>query len=95
MRELCQKERTCPLCGRKFIPERKDQEFCSQLCEEEYAQTEFEDWLFLLDEIWLYCFEMSHVEKDEDSEIMIQQSKELILREKRLVEPIRVIPREK
>jgi len=51
LKELPEKERTCPLCGRKFHPKRKDQEFCSELCEEEYLQTELEDWLLLLDEI--------------------------------------------
>ena len=34
-----------------FCPESLDQEFCSDVCEEEYAQAELEDWLLLPDEI--------------------------------------------
>ena len=48
---MCEERKTCPLCGREFRPEEEDQEFCSEECEEEYGQTELEDWLLLFDEI--------------------------------------------
>ena len=51
MGELGEEERICPVCGRRFCPESLDQEFCSEVCEEEYAEMELEDWLLLLDEI--------------------------------------------
>lgn len=49
--DLGEEERVCPVCGRVFRPESSDQEFCSEVCEEEYEQEELEDWLLLLDEI--------------------------------------------
>ena len=48
---MCEKRKTCSLCGKEFRPEEEDQEFCSEECEEEYELTELEDWLLLLDEI--------------------------------------------
>ena len=48
---LGEEERVCPVCGRVFHPETSDQEFCSEVCEEEYEQEELEDWLLMMDEI--------------------------------------------
>ena len=40
-------EKVCPFCGRGFCPQSLDQEFCSDVCEEEYAQMGLDDWLMV------------------------------------------------
>lgn len=40
-----QEEKECPICGRRFTPINKDQEFCCIECQEEYEMSLDEDFL--------------------------------------------------